>query len=292
MTDTGKNMSIAFFCAMRGQSLFDRLGSEAAWQHVKNCFDLIREETEQHGGTMIKTITMRKALCAFPSSAQAICAAVAIQERNSVVDAPMIPIAVGISQGIVLCEEGDVFGHTVHVAARILEETKGNQILTSKEAIQPLPPNFEPAARRIDQMPAKGIEEPIDVFEVVWEPEDITRLGSSSPTRRRVRLRLNYGSKEIVLDETSGDVTLGRGKDVDLHVGESLASRVHLRLERRRGKFVATDQSANGTYVEMNDQSIHIGRKESLILVGSGRLALGSSLDKAREIITFECLED
>ncbi|MEM7504962.1 MAG: FHA domain-containing protein, partial [Pseudomonadota bacterium] len=66
-----------------------------------------------------------------------------------------------------------------------------------------------------------------------------------------------------------------------------MASREHARVECRRGKFILTDQSTNGTYVQTEEGPAYL-RREELQIGGSGKIALGRELHEATEYVTFE----
>jgi adenylate cyclase len=60
-------------------------------------------------------------------------------------------------------------------------------------------------------------------------------------------------------------------------VETSLVSRVHARIEWRRGKFVLIDQSTNGTFVKpQGGQEVYL-RREEMPLVGRGCISLGEN---------------
>ena len=62
----------------------------------------------------------------------------------------------------------------------------------------------------------------------------------------------------------------------DFVVDDKLASRLHVRVEVRRGKFVIIDQSTNGTFVRTNDGREVYLRREELPVTGAGCFSLGS----------------
>ena len=130
----------------------------------------------------------------------------------------------------------------------------------------------------------------MDIFEVIWQPDDVTRIATDlfKKTEQDSLLVLQYHSREITMKSTSGPVVIGRGKKADMIVNDSMASREHARVECRRGKFFLTDQSTNGTYVVTEDGPAYL-RREELQLGGSGKIALGRELHDATEIVLYEC---
>ena len=275
---------------MRDQALFDTVGSDKAWALVKQSFKTIRTCTEAHSGTLIKTITMNKALCVFPDALSALQAAINVGERLRKLDNP-IPIAVGLDHGAVLHDEGDIFGHVVNAAARILDIAKADQILASRAVLDAFNRTDELDARPYEHVEVKGIEEPLDVWEILRPDEDTTDTRYSPPApRAAARIKLTYGSEERLLG--GGEITIGRGDTADIHIDEPLASRTHIRIVHQKGKFILTDHSINGTYVEIDGVVSHLRRLEVAILVGGGRISLGRPFDNARAVIYFECFND
>ena len=64
----------------------------------------------------------------------------------------------------------------------------------------------------------------------------------------------------------------------------------HVRIERRRGRFVLVDHSSNGTSVRISGELEVVLRRDELMLRGSGQIALGQSTgDPDPVLVEFEC---
>jgi adenylate cyclase len=74
-----------------------------------------------------------------------------------------------------------------------------------------------------------------------------------------------------------------RGADCDLLVDGDLISRHHSKIEHRRGKFVITDQSTNGTFIRTQEGQEIFLRREELTLFGVGFISLGKKVDPSSE---------
>ena len=71
---------------------------------------------------------------------------------------------------------------------------------------------------------------------------------------------------------------------------EPLASRLHARIEYRRGKFFLVDQSTNGTYLRGAASEAFLRREEAL-LDCSGAISLGRPFaEQPHELVEFEVL--
>lgn len=68
---------------------------------------------------------------------------------------------------------------------------------------------------------------------------------------------------------------MGRGDACDIIVQNGFASRQHIRIELRFGKFILVDQSTNGTYIRFSDGNVVRLVREEMVLRGSGSISLG-----------------
>jgi pSer/pThr/pTyr-binding forkhead associated (FHA) protein len=101
---------------------------------------------------------------------------------------------------------------------------------------------------------------------------------------------LTYEGNRHSLGVDTSSYILGRGKDCDLIIKGDLISRHHSRIEHRRGKFIITDQSTNGTYIKTTGGQVIFLRREEFTLFGSGHISLGRKVDLEDEnIIHFLC---
>lgn len=117
------------------------------------------------------------------------------------------------------------------------------------------------------------------LYRVTCNEETITRLAiparylgkSDAPPSLRLRWRENTMT---VLPETP-TLTIGRGEQSDIRIESDLASRIHARLEFQQSNFILTDQSTNGTFVQIDDDEEVYLHHEQIVLRGSGVISLG-----------------
>ena len=290
------DLAIVFADISGSTRLYEVLGDGAARGLVSQCLDLMTEQIHKFDGTVIKTIG-DEIMCTFPSAEMAVESAMGMQEvitddlrdLNAATPATLT-IRVGLHYGSAILEGGDVFGDAVNVAARMAGLAKGGQIILTRQTTEELPPMLVHITRHLDQVPVKGKSEPIDICEVVWQPEDFSRTATNviMQKTKEVRLRLRYHDKEALVNQSTGTVVLGRGKKADIIVNDIMASREHARIECRRDKFVLSDQSTNGTYVLTSDGLIYL-RREETTLVGKGKISFGRDLSDTQEVVTFTC---
>jgi len=189
-------------------------------------------------------------------------------------------IRIGFNYGEVISESGDVFGDTVNVAARVAAITRASQIMTTQAAVSALPPDLREKTRQIMRAEFKGKQEHQDISIVIWEMDDMlsTRIGTpifrKSPDNIN-EMTLRYREQPLKINKERRSVVLGRGDACDIIVMNGFASRQHMRIELRFGKFILADQSTNGTYIRFNDGNVVRLVREELILRGSGSISLG-----------------
>jgi class 3 adenylate cyclase len=290
------NLAILFADVSGSTRLFETLGDATARVKVAQCLEALTEVTKNHAGTVIKTIG-DEIMCTFPTADDAAAAACemheAIQEdvtEGSNTGAPLA-IRVGFHFGPALMEGGDVFGDAVNVAARMASQAKGGQIITTHSTVEMLAPIMRASARFVDRAPIKGKKEEIEIYEIIWQEEDVTRMATGllqEEHRPEVKLRVRYNDQEVILNKERSSLVMGRSQGCDLPINEKLASRQHVRIELRRDKFFIIDQSTNGTHVFIDNETPAFLRREEMPLTGNGRISLGRAFDEGpTEVVTF-----
>lgn len=294
MEQSPVSLAIVFADISGSTRLYELLGDVRARERTSQCLSVLTHVIQQHGGTVIKTIG-DEIMSTFPGAEAAVQAACAMQEAVVADVAPgetPLEIRMGLHYGSALVESGDVFGDAVNVAARIVALAKARQILTTRQTVELLAPGLRASTRHTDRALVKGKQEEIDVYEVIWREDDLTRMeGFEIPVAgSQARLSLRFRDKELAVDHSRPVITMGRGQQNDIIILDTLASRMHARIEYRRGKFILLDQSTNGTYVLMQDGESAYLRREELILKGAGVITLGRAAEvEAPEAIHFVC---
>lgn len=292
------NLAILFADVSGSTRLFEMLGDVTARHMIAECLELLSDVTVRHRGTVIKTIG-DEIMCTFPTAEDAVTAACEMHEcledesttERTEKGAVSVRIRIGLHYGPAIVEGGDVFGDAVNVAARMASLSKANQVITTQSTVEQLPPVLRASTRFIDRAPVKGKRETIDIYEVIWQQEDVTRMSTAvlaDKTKRPVTMTLTYNDHRLVVGEERTVAVLGRSKSADVTVNESLASRQHVRIEYRRGKFFIVDQSTNGTYVKLANNEESFLRREEMPLAGSGMISLGRSFaEDPQEVVHF-----
>ncbi len=296
MARKSAKLSICFADISGSTRLYETLGDAIARQLVSQCLELMTEQIHRYDGTVIKTIG-DEIMCTFPSADLGIEACAGMQEAITE-DLPEInpnapktlTIRVGIHHGPVILENNDVFGDAVNVAARMAGLAKGMQIITTRQTTEMLSPGLRSSTRHLDRIAVKGKSEVIDIFEYIWQPDDVTQIvtGAAAAEAKPVKLYLTYMGRETEMNQKSGTVVLGRGNRADMVIRDTMASREHARIECRRNKFVLVDQSTNGTYVLTPDGPAYL-RREEVNLTGKGKISLGRDVASATHVVEYNC---
>ena len=267
--------------------LYEELGDSQALSRIDRCLRLLRDAALEFGGRVVKT-TGDGVMCSFEQAEPALHAARFMQVRlaeQAALGGPPLAIHVGCHYGSVLESEGDLYGDCVNVAVRVVG-------LASLEVVGRIGERLRERVRLLDQVALKGKREPLMIYEFSWQDsEDLTTLGTrfeEAPTR----LKLVFGNREMWFDAAGGnDLRLGRDAACDIVIVDRRVSRQHARIERRRGKFMLIDQSANGTYVAVSGEPEICLRREELVLRASGRICIGHRTGDADAIVVeFYCL--
>jgi hypothetical protein len=205
-------------------------------------------------------------------------AAIAMQSSLALdTEAPLrVAIRIGFHFGPAIERDGDVFGDSVNVAARLVGLANASQVMTSKSTAAALAPWLRARVRGLGALAVKGKHDDLDVCELVWQDtnDDLTTLSTRLEVPR-TRLVVRHGGTERVLDEMRRTLAFGRDAQNDVVIADRLASRMHAHVEKRREHFVLVDHSSNGTYVTRESEPEIALRREEFVLRGRGRISFG-----------------
>jgi adenylate cyclase len=273
--------------------LYEMVGDKAAHEAIDLCVKLFSALALQHGGRVVKTIGT-EVMAIFPQAAQAAKAAVDIQlgiTEMAPVDKARLGVRVGMHHGPVVERDGEFFGDTVNLAARLTEMASRGQIITSLETVGQLEPIQRLDCRTLYEIPLKGQEKGVSICELLWtDTDDATQLVSSrASTDGTDTLRIVYRTRVVTVSEENPSLVLGRDAAADLVVPDRMASRTHCVIERRQARFVLADRSANGTYLTIDGDAEIVLRREESPLRSHGYIALGQSRATASELVEFYC---
>src|SRR5229473_1321744 len=200
-------------------------------------------------------------------------------------------LRVGLQAGPVIQHGEDVFGDTVNLASRLVEQAIKGQIITTEETAQLLNPVYRMFTRKLYSIQVKGKAEGIALCEILWFASgERTAFDAFRPRVRTAGLlRLKYLGQETVRRRENESVTLGRESGCGLTVADHLASRRHCTIERRQDKWVLKDHSSNGTFVTVEGDLEIMLQREEMMLRRRGWLSLGHPRAEGGEAVEYSC---
>jgi len=271
------DLAVLFADIAGSTRLYETLGDERALATVGRSVAGMGAACRSCDGRVVKTIG-DEVMSVFATADGAAQAAIAMQ-ANVALDASAptrIAIRVGFHFGPAIERDGDVFGDSVNVAARLVGLAAASQVMTSKATAAALAPWLRARVRGLGALAVKGKHDDLDVCELVWQDtnDDLTTL-STRIEAPRARLALRHGEADIVLDEMRRTLAFGRDAQNDVVITDRLASRIHAHVEKRREHFVLVDHSSNGTYVTRDGEPEIALRREEFVLRGRGRISFG-----------------
>jgi class 3 adenylate cyclase len=293
-------VAILFADVVGSTQLYDQFGDTKASETVALCLDVMKDATRQFSGKVIKTIG-DEIMATFPSVDDAMGAASQMQSRISA-DAERsgahipVSIRIGCHFGPVVQEKNDIFGAAVHTANRMTSQAKARQIVISGSTVDRMSAEWRAQTRQIDVATVRGRIDEVALFELLWQPEEATSMLPTieweNKARSASKLTLKFRDKTVVVTDQKKNVNMGRADDNDLVVKGNLISRIHARIEKRRGKFILIDQSTNGTFLQnARGEEIFI-RRDSTELSGQGVIGLGRVAKAGTPLaIHFTCEE-
>jgi len=292
---------VVMFADVAGSTaMYENMGDDLARERISRALNALISISRRHSGQLVKTIG-DEILVYFIDVENAILAAKSIQESMEDDRTPEtigVSIRIGMQYGSTILENDDIFGDTVNVAARVAGMAKARQILCTQEiAFMVKSPELSNNMRPFDRLRIKGKNEQLDVYLFAWEEEgDMTNMATASsftnPARNELlkNLTLTYESKAHSIPVDTASYIMGRGKGCELVIKGDLISRYHCKIEHRRGKYIITDQSTNGTFIRTTGGQIIFLRREEFTLFGSGYISLGKKVNPGdTNIIHFLC---
>jgi class 3 adenylate cyclase len=275
-------VAIVFADVVGSTQLYDKFGDTKASETVASCLEVMKDATYQFNGTVIKTIG-DEVMSTFSTVDDAMGASVMMQSRISSDSRKegSIPVSIriGCHYGPVVQEQNDIFGAAVHTANRMTSQAKSRQIVVSGSTVEQMSPELQKQTRQIDVATVRGRLDEVALFELVWQPEEATNMLPTieweTKVRNASRLQLTFRDQTIEINDRRKNVNIGRADDNDLVVKGNLISRIHAKVEMRRGKFLLIDQSTNGTFLQNLLGEEVLVRRDSTELGSEGTIGLG-----------------
>jgi adenylate cyclase len=152
--------AIAFVDLSGYTRLTEESGDQAAAHLAEGLAQMVSEAAQSHRGRVVKLLG-DGVMFFFPDPADAIRCGLAMIDRAS--EAGLPKARVGVNAGDVVYRDGDYFGRTVNVAARIVDYARPGEVLASQEAVTGGEADGV-AFESIGSVLLRGLEEPVRVL--------------------------------------------------------------------------------------------------------------------------------
>ncbi len=292
-------VAILFADVVGSTQLYDKFGDTKASETVAACLSVMKDSTHEFNGTVIKTIG-DEVMATFPVVDDAMSAAIMMQTQitadNKEEGRIPVSIRIGCHFGPVVQEQNDIFGAAVHTANRMTSQAKARQVVISGETVKKMSDKFKEQTRQIDVASVRGRIDEVALYELLWNPDEATSMLPTieweSRGKNASKVELSFRDQSIEVSDQRKSVSLGRADDNDLVIKGNLISRIHAKIEMRRGKILLIDQSTNGTFLQNIEGDETFVRRDSIELHGEGTIGLGRTEEPGSSLaVHFKIVE-
>lgn len=282
-------------------SLYETLGNERASQVVSRLTRWMGEVVVAHGGRVVKELG-DGVLSVFADAPVAIVAAANLQRNHQMNLArwsePLrMAIRIGVASGEVMEIEGDTYGDAVNVASRLCECALAHEIWLTDTTVVDAGVVSRVQFRRMGEFSIRGKSEAQVLYQADWredEPHDAltqhaslsTVVGSIGPALGNVEL--SWLNEVRAFTSEDAPVHIGRSVEATCTLLDPRVSRMHARIDWRKGVFVLTDLSSFGSWVRFDGSEAEVRlRRDECMLHGKGTISLGTPFGAGAPVLRF-----
>ena len=153
-------------------AIADRVGPEAAEGLRAEHFGLLRGAVERTGGREVKNLG-DGLMVVFSSASESLSCAARMQqavEARSRRAQERLEVRIGLSLGEATVRDGDYFGEPVVESSRLCAHAEGGQIIVNDLVHRLAGSRDGHSFQSLGRLELKGISEPVQAFELQWEP--------------------------------------------------------------------------------------------------------------------------
>ena len=283
MSKDKKTLAILFADVCESTPLYERVGDDEGLRLVGELIDALASIVRSNDGQVVRS-KGDDLLCTFPRADDALWAASQMLDQAGTGE---VKIHIGIHYGPTIHARGDIYGDAVNLAARLLALANPGELLMSEAVHARLSDENATWPRLIGRQSLKGIQEPVRLFSMSSSLAGTNPVETKMPSTGKrpktlfpsVRLTLRFRDQEHVIGEGS-KASIGRSSSCDCVVPIEWVSRKHASISIKRGIATLTDSSSSGTYVAFRGDPPVLLRRNSVALISSGAIYLGSSPDE------------
>ena len=236
--------------------LYEQHGDAIARADLGACITMLDGVSSGLDGETIKTIG-DEIMCAFEDPIKAALTATEMQaglrreceeERYKM---GVLHIKFGWHYGAVPWRGDELIGEAPVAAQQVIGRAKADEILTTRQSIDVLPPAMFPGWHTINRIESEAWDGELEVCKLPWEQTGEETQISSIPMAQmlptKAELKLDYNGTIGTVDGENTRCTIGRGRTATLRVNGNFTSRQHAEITYRNGRFNLRDESVNGT---------------------------------------------
>jgi class 3 adenylate cyclase len=159
---------IVMFADLAGYTaLTDVHGDEEAVAAVEAFRAVVTDAADRHRLRVIKGIGDAFLLIGDDGTAAMTAAQDVVEKMAEIERAPAV--RVGIHEGPVTEQEGDVFGHSVNVAARVASEARAGQVLITPHVLTAAQPPLGVEPLSVGHRTFRNVSAPIELFDITHD---------------------------------------------------------------------------------------------------------------------------
>ena len=155
--------AIAFLDLTGYTALAEERGDQAAAELAADLASVVQGAAQNHGGRPVKWLG-DGVMFYFTDPGGAVLSGLELIEQTE--KSLAVPARIGINAGAVIAQEGDYFGRTVNVAARIADYAQPHEVLVSEEARRSSSV-AEVAFELVGDVPLKGVSESVRLHRAI-----------------------------------------------------------------------------------------------------------------------------
>ena len=242
---TAENLVILFSDVVGSTELSHLQSLEEADELRRRHFAILRQALTEAGGTEVKNLG-DGVMVVFGSASAALGCAVAMQQavefENRDAPHPPVGLRIGLSGGEVVPDDDDYWGDPVVEAARLCALCEGGQILAADIVRLTAGRHSRQRYRNIGARTLKGLPDPVECVEVLWEPLGGGGPGTTIPLPARLPVRPGSGviGREVelsIIGDAVKAIADGEAHRALLISGEAGQGKTTLVAEASRAAF-------------------------------------------------------
>ena len=293
-------LAVLFADVSGSTRLYKQYGDVNARADIAACIQLLADISTGLDGETIKTIG-DEIMCAFEDPIKAALTGTEMQagllkaSDEGRFKMGQLHIKIGWHFGAVNWRGDELIGEAPIAAQQVVGHAKADEILTTRESIDALPPAMFPNWHAIDKIEAGARKGEFAVCKILWEKTSEETQISAIPMAQMKAvttsaLTLEYEGTTFRLDAKQTRCQIGRGRHADLRVNGNFTSRQHAEITYRNGRFYLRDESVNGLVVVDDEGTLKRLRREEGVLSGSGVIEFGAPPDEDPDgTVRFKC---